>query len=173
LLEFSRFGPEALNTRVNHDTPDIIPLIRAATTNRFRFFVETFWDQVSNDPFRGGYLVDAMCDHLQALHLGQIRRLCIACPVRHGKTLISQVIYPAWLWARDPSLRLICATLSEPRAQEVSVVARRLLQSDLYQQVFGMTLNDDQNTKLLYQNQHGGRERAVAPARRSAVSMLM
>lgn len=145
------------------DGLDIVDLIRTLGAESFRDFVEGFWRCVSNDQFRGGYLVDAVCEHLQAVADGQIKRLAVACPIRHGKSLLTSVMFPAFAWVKDPGLRIISASCGEDLAGRDSLRTRHLLSSPLYRKCYGdrFTLLDDQNTKLYYANDKGGHRRAV------------
>jgi len=43
-----------------------------------------------------------MCDHYQAIALGQLRRVIFVLPPRHMKSLAGNVFLPAWIWAQDP-----------------------------------------------------------------------
>ena len=135
----------------------------ALAANSFRYFVEWAWPLVSNDRFRGGYLVDAVCEHLQAVQSGQITRLVICCPIRHGKSLLTSVLFPVWSWLRDPSLRILSASCGEDLAGRDSLRSRHLIQNPTFQKAFGgvVRLVDDQNTKLHYVNDQGGQRRAV------------
>ena len=73
----------------------------------FRQFVEIMWPAVSADRFQPGLVVDVLCEHLQAVQEGTIKRLGVALPIRHGKSLIISVMWPAWIFLHDPSLRLL------------------------------------------------------------------
>lgn len=138
-------------------------LVTALAGDSFRFFVEHFWPCVSNDPFKGGYLVDAVCEHLQAVAEGQIKRFVLACPIRHGKSILTSVLFPAFAWVRDPSLRIISASCGEDLAGRDSLRTRHLIQSPQYRASFGdrFALLEDQNTKLYYANDRNGHRKAV------------
>lgn len=138
-------------------------LLAVLGASRFKHFVEYAWSSVSNDPFVSGYMVDALCEHLQAVHDGQIRRLVLALPIRHGKSLLTSVMFPVWLWLQNPKLRIISAACGEELAGRDSVRSRHLINSPNFQKVYGgcFSMVDDQNTKLNYQNTAGGFRKAV------------
>ena len=56
---------------------------------------------------RWAWYLHAMCDHLQAVTQGRIRRLAITLPPNTLKSFIVSVCWPAWQWATDPSLRFL------------------------------------------------------------------
>lgn len=126
--------------------------------NSFRHFVEYFWHTVSSDPFKGGFFVDTLCEHLQAVRDCKTKRLAIACPVDHGKSTLTEVFFPSWCWIKDPTLRFLTVSHGEKLALRDATRARRLIQSEQYQRWYGSLyqITDDQNTKSNYQNDKGG-----------------
>src|SRR5690349_5324777 len=105
-----------------------------ACRRSFRVFVEQMWPEVSADKFVPSYLMDALCSHLQALAAGTVNRLAVAMPVRHGKSLVSSVLWPGWLLLTDPSLRIISSTYSMDLSLRDSLRTRRLVESDSYKE---------------------------------------
>ena len=51
------------------------------------------------------WYVGAICEHLQAVSEGQIKKLIINVPPRTLKSSLVSVLWPTWEWAREPSLR--------------------------------------------------------------------
>jgi hypothetical protein len=47
-----------------------------------------------------GWHIDAICEHLEAVSLGQIFNLLINMPPRHMKSLLVSVFWPTWQWIR-------------------------------------------------------------------------
>lgn len=131
-----------------------IEVARTLSLYSFRQFVQIFWNSVSNDKFCGGLIVDAICEHLEALNLGKTKRLAVACPIRHGKSIITSVFFPVWLWLHDPTLRILTVSHGERNAHRDSLKSRQLIDSPLFQQIYGsyFKLALDQNQKGFYQN---------------------
>jgi hypothetical protein len=50
---------------------------------------------VRNTAFQGGIHVDAICDYLQAVTEGKIKRLIINIPPREGKSTLVSVLWPS------------------------------------------------------------------------------
>lgn len=71
-----------------------------------------------------------IADLLEKLERGEIRRLCVALPVRHGKSVLCSQIFPAWFMGRHPSQNIILASHSESLATLHSRVAKHLVQDD-------------------------------------------
>lgn len=73
-----------------------------------------------------------LCDHLQAVERGDIKRLIVSMPPRHGKTLAMSQYFPAWYLGRNPSHQLILASYGGELAEANSRVVRNLLTDSRY-----------------------------------------
>jgi hypothetical protein len=104
-------------------------------------------------PFVRGWAIEAICQHLEAVTEGRIRRLLINVPPGFMKSLATCVFWPAWEWIRNPSLRYIFASYVGSLSLINNTKLRRLVESDVYQQFWGssVTLTDDQNAKTYFE----------------------
>lgn len=129
----------------------------------FRHFVKFFWNCVCQDDFKPAYFVDVICEHLQAVKDGQIKRLAVACPIKHGKSTLTQILFPAYLWVHDPSLRMLTVSHGENLAIDFCAQTRDLIAHPLYQNCFGQRyqITDEQNAKSFYRTSHLGYRRAL------------
>jgi predicted phage terminase large subunit-like protein len=129
-----------------------------------REFVRVVWPHIERRKFIQGWHIDAICDHLEAVSKGQIRRLIINIPPRHLKSLIVAVFWPAWEWARNPDTQWIFASYAERLSVRDSVRCRRVIQSAWYQKYFGHSFNltSDQNEKMKFDNDRGGHRIATS-----------
>ena len=78
-------------------------------------FVSYVWPVIEPSiPFIRGWAIKAICEHLQAVTEGKIRRLLINVPPGFSKSTITSVCWPAWEWGpkNRPSTRFICASYS-------------------------------------------------------------
>lgn len=149
--------------------PALIEIDRLLATARFRHFVELMWPAVSSDPFQSGYHVEAICEHLQAVAENKIKRLALNVAVRHSKSLLCSVLFPAWLWARDQSERIITSTYSQQLTVRDAVRSRQLLESNLYKTYFPpVSFVDDSNRKDFYANLSKGHRLSVSLGSRTA-----
>lgn len=73
-------------------------------------------------------------EQLEAIERGEIDRLMIFMPPRHGKSELATVRYPVWRLQRDPSLSVIIGaynkTLAESFSRKSRRIAERYLQLD-------------------------------------------
>ena len=124
----------------------------------FRAFVPRSWPLIEANPFVSNWHVDAIADALEAVSDGQIPRLLVNIPPRHLKSTLTSVMWPAWLWLRDPTLRILSASYALPLAIRDANRSRRVITADWYQARGGdrFKLMGDQNTKSRYDNDATG-----------------
>ncbi len=79
-----------------------------------------------------GWYLQAICDHLQAVTEGRVRKLAISLPPNTLKSFIVSVCWPAWVWATDPSVRFLVAANDGPLATRDALAMRSLVESDWY-----------------------------------------
>ena len=66
-------------------------------------FSKEAWQQIESVPFKGGWHIECLCDHLEAIANRQIYRLLLNFPPRHCKSSIVSKIFPAFVWAQNPN----------------------------------------------------------------------
>ena len=143
----------------HHELPDRIEIEAERARRSLRLFVELAWPQIEPGVwFVPGYHIDAICELLEAFTAGEISRLAINIPPRHGKSTLVSVAWIAWAWAVDPTIRWLTAAYGEALAVRDSARCRRLLESFWFRQRWGdrVRLRDDQNAKHRFENDRGG-----------------
>jgi hypothetical protein len=131
---------------------------------RFREFVPRAWSIVEPaTTFVPGWHIDAICEHLDAVSRGQIRRLLVCMPPRHMKSLLVAVLWPCWEWINNPARRWLYCSYAGSLAVRDSVKCRRLLESPWYRQRWGdrFVLTSDQNEKSKFENDRSGYRMAL------------
>ena len=116
-------------------------------------------------PFLDGWHIRAICQHLEAVTRGEIKRLIINMPPRHGKSLLVSVFWPAWVWTTRPASRWIFSSYAQSLSSRDARKFRRLISSPWYRETFGaalFSLNGDQNTKLEIENDRTGHRIATS-----------
>ena len=79
---------------------------------------------------------------LEKVGTGETRRLLIAIPPRHGKSILASVALPAWILGRDPTRKIICASYGDQLSKDFSTRFRDLLWSPQHQAIFpGMQID--------------------------------
>lgn len=82
-----------------------------------------------------GWLIDALCEHLEAVTAGFITRLLINVPPGSMKSLTVSVFWPAWEWGPKglTSYRYISSSFAETAVVRDVRKMRMLIQSEWYQ----------------------------------------
>lgn len=115
-------------------------------------------------PIKWGWALDSICDHLEAVANGECRRLLINVPPGSMKSLLTGVIWPAWIWGPlgKQSSRFIGTAHKQDLAVRDSTKCRRLIQSDWFQSRWPVLLTSDQNAKTKFENGATGFREAMA-----------
>ena len=118
-------------------------------------FVKQAWHVVEPGvEFIHGWHLELICNHLQAVTEGEVRRLLINIPPRHAKSTIVSVMWPCWEWIKKPSEKFLCASYSGSLSIRDNLKARRLVTSPWYQERWAsiVKLTGDQNAKQRFEN---------------------
>ncbi len=103
-------------------------------------FVDYMWPVIEpSRPFVTGWVVEAICEHLEAVTSGEIRRLLINVPPGFTKSTLVGVMWPAWEWGprNMPSMRYICSSYSEHLTVRDNMRCKNIVMSDRYQKLWG------------------------------------
>ncbi len=115
-------------------------LVHAVAARDFYMFFElAFYVLESGKRLEREWFLDAMAHVLSESERGEIKRLMITIPPRHMKTIMSSIVFPAWVLGRNPRAKIICASYSQELSLRFSRTFRTLIQSDLYRAIFPAT----------------------------------
>jgi len=131
----------------------------ARAEGSFSHFIKSAWHILEpTTPYLHNWHIDAICEHLEAVKLGQIRKLIVNMPPRHMKSIAITVCFPAWMWIQDPAKRFICASYSARLSTKHNMDRRTIIQSLWYQRAWSdrFTMAADQNQKTVFLNNHRG-----------------
>lgn len=97
---------------------------------------------------------DLICEYLTLVFERKIRRLIINISPRTGKSLFCSVIFPSWIWTKQNTHNITCASYSASLSTEHSVKRRSLIESEWYQERWGerVRMARDQNEKTKFKN---------------------
>lgn len=135
--------------------------------DRLKHFIRLTWPELEpSTTFVDGWAVDAICDHLEAVERGDIKKLLINVPPGFMKSMTTSVFFPAWLWGPKgkPGTRIISTSYGADLAIRDNVRARSLIDSDTYQKHWGdrFQWSGDQNAKGRYENTAKGFRQAAS-----------
>lgn len=135
--------------------PTLIELDREIAKRSLADFCQMAWHVLEPaTPIKWGWALDAMCEHLEAVHTGEIKRLLMNVPPGMMKSLLTGVFFPAWEWGPcgSASLRYLTTAHKEPLAVRDNMKCRRLIQSEWFQERWPLQLTGDQNAKTKFEN---------------------
>lgn len=93
-----------------------------------------------DDASRSAYTVarhhEFMAHHLERLERGEIRRLIISCPPRHGKSELAQKTFIPWVVGRNPDWHVMMATYNSTFSEDFGRAVRGIIQDPRYANVF-------------------------------------
>lgn len=122
-------------------------------------FVKQAWAVIEPGvPFIDGWHLQIICEHLEAITNGELRKLLINIPPRHAKSTIVSVCWPCWEWLHRAEEKYLCASYSGILSTRDNVKARRLITSPWYQSLWAhkFQLTSDQNQKTRFENDRTG-----------------
>ena len=120
-------------------------------------FTKQMWPVLEQKEFLGGWHIEMICEHLEAVSAGQIKRLIINVPPRHMKSLTTSVFWPMQDWLKNPERQFLFSSYAHNLSIRDSVKSRRVFQSKKYQGILqhaqpDLVLVGDQNTKIRFEN---------------------
>ena len=149
----------ALDSKLTITTEDLLNIDRELCARSLSEFVRASWHVLEpSQPYVHGWHVDFICEHLEAITHGDIRRLLINIPPGTMKSTLCNVFWPAWEWGpkHAQANRVISASHEVSLAIRDTLKMRRLITSDWYRERWPIELTGDQNQKLSYENTQTG-----------------
>lgn len=102
--------------------------------------------------------------HLEAVERGDITRLMITMPPRHGKSMLASEFFPAWYLGRNPDHYVVTATYAQELADDFGRKVKNQIEDDGFKAIFpGVGLADDSKSAKRFhvEGQLGGIEHAL------------
>lgn len=128
---------------------------RAELEADFPAFVRAAWHVIRpGQELRWSWHYDLIAEWLTLVFQRKCLRLIVNISPRTLKSILVTVMFPAWVWTKQPSHSFACASYSGELSTEHSVMRRNLIESDWFKSLWGdrLWLADDQNQKTKYKN---------------------
>lgn len=127
-----------------------------------RQFVRYVWPLIDPKPFVSAWHIDAICEHLAYVYLGDIRNLMVNIPPRMTKSSLL-VAFNAWVWTDSPEVQFLCASYDQDLAELDSAKTRRIIESSWYRDRYpNVNLRSDENRVGRFTNTKGGFRQTIA-----------
>lgn len=115
-------------------------------------------DDADKSEYQDSAPARCLCQLIEQVESGEKKRVAVAMPPQHGKTVNLSVHGPAWIWGRNPRARIVIVAYNQTRAEEMGRDLIKLLDSPQYKQVFpGIELDPQSRSRSYLQNLQGGR----------------
>jgi len=98
----------------------------------------------------------AIAEALEAVERGEIDRLMIAMPPRHGKSELASRRFPAWYLGRNPTKQIIAASYNNDLASDFGREVRNIVRSPEYGKLFEGGLAEDSRAANRWNTTAGG-----------------
>jgi hypothetical protein len=103
-------------------TLDLALLDQSLAQDSLAEFVRQAWSIVEpTAPLLWNWHLDVLCEYLEAVTSGELLRLIVNLPPRSGKSLLGSVLWPAWVWTKQPAMRWLCGSYSASLATKFSI----------------------------------------------------
>jgi len=103
-----------------------------------------------------------IAEKLEAVERGEINRLMIFMPPRHGKSHLATENYPAWFLGRNPDKNVILASYGQNLANDFGRKVKNKIESPIYREIFSdVQLSKDSKSKSQFSLTTGGSYFAV------------
>lgn len=97
-----------------------------------------------------------ICEYLERVFIGDIKRLIINIPPRYSKTELAVINFMAWAMGLYPDSEFIHATYSKRLATLNTWTTKTIIESDDYKKVFPVDLQHDSKAKDEFRTVKGG-----------------
>lgn len=163
------WNPQSLSLALANPKQAIFALDQYESENSLLYFMRLGWHALEPGVvFNPNWGVHAICDHLEAVTRGEIRRLIINVPPGCTKSMTVSVFWPAWEWGPIglSHYRYINFSHEQGLAIRDNVRCRDLILSEWYQSLWGhsFAFKADQNAKIYFENTKTGWRQACAAA---------
>ena len=113
--------------------------------------------QYTNPLYRPAGHHRRICEKLEAVERGEIDRLMIFMPPRHGKSELASKRFPAWCLGRDPQRQIIGASYNSDLATDFGRNVRNIVAEREFAEVFpNVALAPDSRAANRLNTNHGG-----------------
>lgn len=112
--------------------------------------------EYTNPEYRPAAHHKLIADKLEAVERGEIDRLMIFMPPRHGKSELASRRFPAWYLGRNPGRQIIAASYNSDLATDFGREVRNIVDSPEYGCVFDTRLREDSRAADRWNTDGGG-----------------
>lgn len=100
-----------------------------------------------------------LCNIVERFESGKSKRIAVAIPPQHGKTIHLSQLGLSWIWGKNPRKNIVVVTYNQTRADELGHEFRQMVKDNpVFRQVFPeVEFMADAKSKSFMQNKKGGK----------------
>lgn len=152
-----------MNAELLTGLPTEDQLIAALCERRFYDFFREFWETIEATELVLNWHIEFLCDQLQEVYetweRGQQQPdVLINIPPGSSKSTIVTQLFAAWLWVKNPGIRVISSSYAADLSISHAVKSRDCLKSEKFARVFPglIEFKHDEDGKTAYKNTKKG-----------------
>lgn len=97
-----------------------------------------------------------IAEQLERVERGDVDRLMLLVPPRHGKSELASIRLPAWYLGRQPHKQFLSVSATDALASDFGRAVRNTINSPEYRAIFDTTLAEDSQAKGKWHTSDGG-----------------
>lgn len=117
--------------------------------------------RITHPSYKPSWHHKLLASKLEAIARGEIKRLIISMPPRHGKSELASLRFAPWFLGKNPTKNIVQATYSAEFAEEHGKKSRAIVSSPIFEAIFGINLATDSKAVSRWQTDKGGSYYAV------------
>lgn len=142
---------------MTNDSGPLIACDRAMVKSHGLYaFVQLAWPYVDPAPYVDGPHIKLICEELERLVSVPGYVLAINIPPSCSKSLLTSVLFPAYVWTFKPTHKFLFSSYSETLVLRHADTTRKLIKSEWYQARWPLVIRQETSAKGYYENGHGG-----------------
>lgn len=101
----------------------------------------------TKDNYAAGWHHEVLCDKLNRFCRGELKRLIVTMPPRHGKSELVSRRLPAFIFGLNPDAQIIACSYGADLASRMNRDVQRIMESEAYARVFPKTRLGSENVR--------------------------
>jgi len=166
LAQSAQVNPLLRSTRAKA-TGQVVPRRVPSPTMGLAEFVRAAWPHVEPKKLRWGRHLDFICEALERVTSGEIKRLAINVPPGYSKSLLVNVFWPCWEWSQGLATRFLCSAGVAGLAMRDALKTRKILESDWYAARWDTPFRRSANGTAYFELVNGASRRAISKGSRT------
>ena len=112
--------------------------------------------EYTNPEYQAASHHQQIAEALEKVGRGEIDRLMIFMPPRHGKSELASRRFPSWYLGKNPSKQIIAASYNSDLASDFGREVRDIVKSPEYHNIFDVSLAEDSRAVNRWHTNHKG-----------------